>query len=101
MNFEGHTRCYLMNQEIGAQERLANETALPWRNRGQSHGSSAGAPARLKTAGALHFAQLVERAEPVSVLQEKLKRREASAGRCPKCRTLSEETRSVCRTLSG
>ena len=24
------------------------------------------------------------------VLQEKLKRREASAGRCPKCRTLSE-----------
>ena len=34
MDLEGHERCYLMNQEIGAQERHANETARPWRNRG-------------------------------------------------------------------
>ena len=37
MDFEGHKRWYLMNQESGAQERLATETASPWRNRGQSH----------------------------------------------------------------
>ena len=36
MDLEGHERCYLMNQEIGAQERHANETAPPWRNRGKS-----------------------------------------------------------------
>ena len=64
-----------MNQEIGVQEQYVYETASPWRNRGQSHGRSAGAPARLKTAGAQHFAPLEERAEPVPVLQEKLKER--------------------------
>ena len=38
MDLEDHERCYLlMNQEIGAQERHANETAQPWRNRGKSH----------------------------------------------------------------
>ena len=83
MDLEGHERCYLMNQEIGAQERHANETAQPWRNGGKSHGGSATAPARLKSAGAQHFAPLEERAEPVPVLQEKLKRREASVERCP------------------
>ena len=40
-DLEGHERCYLMNQEIGAQERHANETAQPWRNRGKSQASNA------------------------------------------------------------
>ena len=48
-----------MNQEIGVQEQYVYETASPWRNRGQSHGRSAGAPARLKTAGAQHFARKI------------------------------------------
>ena len=37
MDLERHERCYVLNQEIGAQERHANETAQPWRNRGKSH----------------------------------------------------------------
>ena len=83
MDLEGRERCNSMNQEIGVQESIVTETARPWRNRGHSHGSSACAPARLKRAGAQHFAPLEERAEPVPVLREELKGREASVGRGP------------------
>ena len=43
MDFEGHKRWYLMNQESGAQERLATGTASPWRI-GASHSSGGTEP---------------------------------------------------------
>ena len=43
MDLEGHTRCYCMSQENGAQQKFFVRNRAPSRDRGQSHVSPAAA----------------------------------------------------------
>ena len=61
MDLGGHTRCYCMSQENGAQQKFFVRNRAPSRDRVQSHGSSAGSTARLRDVGAQRDTPLKER----------------------------------------